>query len=307
MSIREMKYFLTLVQEGNITTAAKRLHIAQPPLSRLMKQLEENLGATLFERGHRKIKLTEAGHLLHNKAEQLLEFMNTTVKEIREIEAGTHGTLFIGTASSSVATILPRMVRIFRNQYPSIKFELREGESSQIIELLNGGLIEIGLVRFSFDDELYESIKLPNEPLVAAFNKNTQDYAGQNQDYINLSDLAGKPLMIHRKFETMITEHCEHAGFKPNFLCKSDDVMPILAWADADVGIAVVPRASIDLIPNTNLIFKTIVNPCIETTASVIWMRNRYLSAAARHFLTLFTTMNEISIDSNSMAYGESV
>lgn len=307
MSIREMKYFLTLVQEGNITTAAKRLHIAQPPLSRLMKQLEENLGATLFERGHRKIKLTEAGHLLYNKAEQLLEFMDTTVKEIREIEAGTHGTLFIGTASSSVATILPRMVRIFRNQYPSLKFELREGESSQIIELLNGGLIEIGLVRFSFDDELYESIKLPNEPLVAAFNQNTQDSTAQNQNYINLSDLAGKPLMIHRKFEAMITEHCEHAGFKPNFLCKSDDVMPILAWADADVGIAVVPRPSIDLIPNTNLIFKTIVNPCIETTASVIWMRNRYLSAAARHFLTLFTTMNETSIDNNSMTYSESI
>ncbi len=113
--------------------------------------------------------------------------------------------------------------------------------------------------------------------------------------------------MIHRKFETMITEHCEQTGFKPYFLCKSDDVMPILAWADADVGIAVVPRAAIDLIPNTNLIFKTIVNPCIETTAAVIWMRNRYLSAAARHFLTLFTTMNKTSIDNNSMAYSESL
>jgi DNA-binding transcriptional LysR family regulator len=296
MSIREMKNFLVLAEEGNITTAAKRLHIAQPPLSRQMKQLEENLGAKLFERGHRKIQLTEAGHLLRNKAEQLLEFMDTTVKEIREIDAGTHGTLSIGTASSSVATILPRMVRIFRNQYPSLKFELREGESSQIIELLNGGLIEIGLVRFSFDDELYESIKLSNEPLVAALNKNHQEYIEQDQDSINLLDLAGKPLMIHRKFEAMIREHCEQVGFKPNFLCKSDDVMPILAWADAGVGIAVVPRAAIDLIPRTNLIFKTIVNPCIETTAAVIWKRNRYLSTAARHFLTLFTTMNKTFI-----------
>lgn len=299
MSIREMEYFLTLAQEGNITAAAKRLHIAQPPLSRQMKQLEENLGAKLFERGHRKIQLTEAGNLLRAKATQLLEFMDTTVKEIREIEAGTHGTLSIGTASSSVATILPRVARLFRNQYPSLRFELREGESSQIIELLNGGLIEIGLVRFSFDDELYDSIKLSNEPLVAALNKNNQDYIHQDQPYINLADLAGKPLMIHRKFEAMITEHCEHTGFKPYFFCKSDAVMPILAWADADVGIAVVPRAAIDLIPNTNLIFKTIVNPCIETTAAVIWMRNRYLSAAARHFLTLFTAVNKNYIDSS--------
>ena len=305
MSIREMKYFLTLAEEGNITTAAKILHIAQPPLSRQMKQLEDNLGAKLFERGHRKIQLTEAGHLLRKKAEQLLELMDTTVKEIREIEAGTHGTLSIGTASSSVATILPRVARIFRNQYPSLKFELREGESSQIIELLNGGLIEIGLVRFSFDDAIYESIKLSNEPLVAALNKNNPNSFGEHPDSIQLSELAGKPLMIHRKFEAMITDHCLQAGFEPYFLCKSDDVMPILAWADADVGIAVVPRAAIDLIPNTNLVFKTIINPSIETTAAVIWMRNRHLSTAARHFLNLFTTIHKTSIDNTPMEYSD--
>ena len=69
--------------------------------------------------------------------------------------------------------------------------------------------------------------------------------------------------------------------------------MPILAWADADVGIAIVPRAAIGLIPSTNLVFKTISDPCIDITSAVIWMRNRHLSTAARHFLTLFTTINK--------------
>jgi DNA-binding transcriptional LysR family regulator len=293
MSLREIKYFLAIAQEGNITTAAQHLHMAQPPLSRQMKQLEDNLGAKLFERGHRKIHLTEAGCLLRNRAEQLLKLMDTTVQEIREIESGAHGTLSIGTASSSGVTILPKVARIFRNHYPDLKFELWEGESIRIIELLNAGLIEIGLVRFSFDTDTYESIQLPKEPLVAAIHKNNPDFLDEHQDSIPLKKLIEKPLMIHRKYETIITEHCQQAGFNPYLLCKSDDIMPILAWADANVGIAIVPRAAIGLIPSTNLIFKTISDPCINIASAVIWMRNRHLSAAARHFLTLFTTINE--------------
>lgn len=294
MSIREMQYFLAVAQEGNITTAAQRLNIAQPPLSRQMKQLEESLGTRLFIRGHRRIQLTEAGCLLRNRAEQLLKLMDNTEKEIKAIETGTHGTLSIGTASSSGTTILPKVARIFHTHYPNLNFELWEGESIRIIELLNGGLIEIGLVRFSFDTDTYESIQLPKEPLVAAIHQNRLDPSEMQQDCILLSQLADKPLMIHRKYEAMITAHCQQANFNPQFLCKSDDIMPILAWADADVGIAVVPRAAIGLIPSTNLVFKTIVDPVIEISAAVIWMRNRQLSAAARHFLTLFTTLSQI-------------
>ncbi|MBP2652798.1 MAG: transcriptional regulator, LysR family [Firmicutes bacterium] len=292
INMRELEYFLTIAQEGNITTAAKTLHMAQPPLSRQMKLLEETLGTKLFERGHRKIQLTEAGRVLRNRGEQLLKLMDNTIKEINEIETGTHGTLSLGTATTSGVTILPKVARIFRNQFPDLKFELWEGESIRIIELLNAGLIEIGLIRFYFDTDTYESIQLPNEPMVAAINKNTDDYIDDSQSTIKLRDLADKPLMIHRKYEALLTEYCQQNGFNPYFLCKSDDIMPILAWADAGVGIAIVPQAAIGLIPSTSTVFKTIIDPCIETSSAIIWMRSRRLSTAARQFLTLFTTIN---------------
>ncbi|TCL32742.1 DNA-binding transcriptional LysR family regulator [Anaerospora hongkongensis] len=296
MSIREMQYFLTVAQEGSITTAAQRLNIAQPPLSRQMKQLEESLGTRLFVRGNRKIQLTEAGCLLQSRAEQLLKLLDNTEKEIKAIETGTHGILSIGTASSSGITILPAVARIFHTQYPNINFELWEGESVRIIELLNGGLIEIGLVRFSFDTDTYESIQLPKEPLVAAIHRNRlQQLDNAKEDCLSLAQLADMPLMIHRKYEAMITAHCQQANFNPHYLCKSDDVMPVLAWADADVGVAVVPRAAMGLIPSPNLVFKTIVDPVIEISSALIWVRNRYLSAAARHFLTLFTNLSQSS------------
>ena len=155
-------------------------------------------------------------------------------------------------------------------------------------------MIEIGLVRFSFDTDTYESIELPKEPLVAAIHTNNTGLLEEG-DSIPLQKLMDQPLMIHHKYEIIITEHYQQAGFNPYLLYKSDDIMPILVWADANVGITIVPRATIGLIPNTNLVFKTISDPCINIASAVIWMRNRHLSAAARHFLTLFTTITQDS------------
>lgn len=296
MDVKDMKCFMAVVEAGSINAAAKQVHIAQPSLSRQMKLLEEKLGVKLFERGKRKLQLTEAAHLLYNRADQVLERINNTVKEMKNLDAGTHGTLCIGAVTSFGVTILPGIIQMFRNLFSDISFQLWEGETNRIIELLNRGSIEIGMVHFPFDSELYESIKLPNEPLVAAINRNHSDDLGHHADCVYLSELAGKPLLIPRKYETMIVEHCEHSGFTPKFLCISDNILPILAWADADIGIAIVPRAAIGLIPGTNLTYKTITNPYIETTAAVIWMRNRYLSVAARNFLNLFTTLHSKSL-----------
>ncbi len=289
MDSTAIRRFLTIAEAGSINAAAQRLHIAQPPLSRQMKQLEDRLGLKLFERGKKAVTLTEAGKLLQNRAGQVLGLMENTVKEMREIDAGAQGTLSIGTVTSSGATLLPRVVKIFRTQYPGIRFQVWEGETNRIIDLLQAGTVEIGMVRYPFDADVYESIQLPNEPLVAAIHTSHQADWGKQAENIDVAELAGKPLMIHRKYESTILEHCERAGFKPDIVCMGDDVMSILTWADADVGVGIVPRAAMGLIPNANLVFKTIVNPCIETTAAVIWVRSRYLSIAARNFLTLFS------------------
>lgn len=292
MDVKDMKNFLAVIEEGSINAAAKRLHIAQPPLSRQMKQLEATLGVSLFARGKRKVQLTEAGRLLQNRAAQFLGQIENTVKEMREYDAGASGTLAIGTVTSAGATVLPGVIRAFRDSFPGVRFHLWEGETSRIIELLNKGEIEIGIVRFSFDSALYEAINLPNEPLVAALNRKSAAGPADPGECVRLADLAGTPLLTHRKYEALLVEHCEQCGFTPEIVCLSDDVMPILAWADAGIGVAVVPRAAIGLIPSVNLVYKTIVAPCIETTSAVIWLRSRYMSAVARKFLALFTELH---------------
>lgn len=292
LELGAIKRFLTIIEAGSINAAAQRLHIAQPPLSRQMKQLENRLGVKLFERGKRTVTLTEAGRLLQNRAGQILGLIGNTVKEMQELEAGTQGKLCIGTVTSSGATLLPQVIRQFRTRYPAVTFQLWEGETTRVIELINAGSVEIGMVRYPFDTALYDSLKLPNEPLVVAVHRSRRQTWSCHREEIELGELAGKPLMIHRKYEATILEHAEKAGFKPEIVCMSDDVMSILTWADADIGVAIVPRAAIGLIPSVNLEFLTIVEPCLETTAAVIWLKKRILTAAARNFLGVFASIH---------------
>lgn len=286
MDIRQLRYFITIAEEGNITKAARRLHIAQPPLSQQLKLLEEELGVKLVERGSRKIQLTDAGKILRHRAEQVVELVDSTVKELKDFNEGLQGTLSVGTVPSSGSTLLPERIYNFHESYPGVTFQIWEGDTYRILDLLNNGVIEIGIVRTPINSEFFEIIYLPDEPMVVATRGDR--YWEEEQKSICLEELKDKPLIIDRRFEKMIVDSCEKSGFEPKILCKSDDARSILLWADTGIGIAIVPKAAMGLIPSTNLKYKEIDESSLETQTAIIWMKNRYLSSAAKHFLETF-------------------
>lgn len=147
MDIRQLRYFITIAEEGNITKAARRLHIAQPPLSQQLKLLEEELGVKLVERGSRQIQLTDAGKILRHRAEQVVELVDSTIKELKDFNEGLQGTLSVGTVPSSGSTLLPERIYNFHENYPGVSFQIWEGDTYRILDLLNNGVIEIGIVR----------------------------------------------------------------------------------------------------------------------------------------------------------------
>ena len=259
--------------------------MSQPPLSQQLKLLEYELGVMLVERSTRKIQLTDTGKILKHRAEQMIGLMETTVKELKDINEGIQGTLSIGTVSSSGATLLPERIRSFHEKYPGINFQIWEGDTYRILDLLNSGVIEIGIIRNPFNSEIFEWICLPNEPMVAASSSLHWD---EDQNSISLTELINKPLVVDRRFEKIIVSACQKAGFEPRILCRSDDVRSILLWANTGIGVAIVPKAAVGLIPSTNLKYKEINEPSLETKTAVIWMKNRYLSSASRHFLESF-------------------
>lgn len=285
MDIKQLRYFQIIAEEGQITRAAQRLHMAQPPLSHQLKLLEEELGVKLLEREKRGVILTGAGRLLRNRGEQIIELLDATVKELKELNEGYSGTLSIGAVASSGTTFLPCRILKFHEQYPNISFQLWEGDTYRILELLNTGIIEIGIVRTVFDSELYHFVNLPKEPMVIAMGKKWN--CGEQAKEVGMRELAGKPLLLHRSNERMITECCQKNDFEPQILCKGDDVRSLLVWADAGLGLAIVPKSAVGLVPSDNLVYKEIIEPSLEIRKAIIWLKKHYLSATSRNFLAM--------------------
>jgi DNA-binding transcriptional LysR family regulator len=285
MDIKQLKYFRTIAAEGHITGAAKRLFMTQPSLSQQLKLLETELGVQLVVRGSRRITLTEAGRLLQDRAGQILDLLHTTEIELKELHEGYRGTLSMGTIASSGVTLLPGLLRDFHKRYPNIKFQLWEGDTHRILELLNNGLIEVGIARSVFDLELYHSITLPSESMIVAMSGDWD--CGEQANSVTMSELADKPLLLHRSNELMILEACHQVGFVPQILCKGDDVRTLLVLANEGFGLAIVPKSALGLVPSHGLKYKEIIASQLAIKKSIVWLRQRHLSAAAKHFLNM--------------------
>ena len=286
MDIRDMEHFYAIAEAGNISHAARHLSIAQSSLSKQMKLLEEKLGVQLFERGSRRIRLTESGILLRERVEQILGLVDGTVKEITAINSGAGGALAIGTVTTSGATLLPNLIRQFHELYPRVCFQLWEGDGYRVLELLDNRVIEVGIIRAPFDSEVYEALILPDEPLVIAMNR-AGCYCGDDPETVRLIELAGQPLVVPVRWKPMFMDWCDKAGFKPNIVCISDGILMNILWAKMGLGMALVPQSTREIAADESLTYKTIVEPTVTTQTAIVWLRSRKLSANSKHFIDL--------------------
>lgn len=286
MDLKQLLYFKTVVEEGTISAAAKKLNLSQPPLSQQIKHLETELGITLMERGARKITLNEAGRVLYEKACTLLTLADQTVQELRDIHDGLEGTLTLGTISSSGTIILSKALPAFHSLHPHIRFELHEGTTFQVIDLLNAGIIELGIVRTPFHSEGFETHFLASEPMVAVGNPCF--FEGISSDDITLQALAQKPLIYYRRFEALIEGAFEAAGLSPKAICKNDDARTSLMWANAGIGVALIPNSASRIIASSDTVCKSIDANILNTQVAFIWKKGHALSPSARYFLSFF-------------------
>ena len=286
IGIKDMRAFFAIVEEGNISHAAQRLGIAQPALSRQMKHLEENLNVKLFERGSRRIRLTEAGQLLYGRVESILGMVDGTVREIKEIGNGSKGVIRIGTITTSGAMILPDLIAEFRKVYPDVTFEIWEAEGARIIELLDSRLIEIAITRTQVDNLTYELRVLPNEPLVMVMN--SENICGEDDDTIKLEELKGQPLIIPLRWKSNFIAACQKLNFEPNIICVSDSIVQDLLMVKNNLGVAMIPFSGKRLLSDGDLIYKKIVEPEVTTHTVLAWRRNQTLSTACKNFIAMF-------------------
>ena len=284
-----MRAFYAIVEEGNISHAAQRLDIAQPALSRQMKRLETQLGVQLFERGSRRIRLTDAGRVLYSRVEHILGMVDGTVREITEIGSGVAGCIRLGTITTSGAMLLPELITEFHRRYPQVTFQLWEGEGTRILELLDNRVIEIGITRTQVDARVYESIVLPNEPLVLIMNRSHD--IGSDAQKVRLAELKDQPLIIPLRWQSLFVANCRKLGFEPHIVCVSDSIVQDLLLVKMDMGAAILPVSSRTLLTDGNLYYKKLVAPEMSTHTVIAWLKNRTLSSSSEHLIKLFREM----------------
>ena len=286
MEIKDMRAFYAIVEEGNISHAAQRLDIAQPALSRQMKRLETALGVQLFERGSRRIRLTDAGRVMYARVEHILGMVDGTVREITEIGSGVAGSIRLGTITTSGAMLLPELISEFHSRYPNVTYQIWEAEGARILELLDNRVIEIGITRTQVDSKVYESIVLPNEPLVLIMNKDHE--IGAALDRVKLEELKGVPIIIPLRWQSVFVANCRKEGFEPNVVCVSDSIVQDLLLTKMGMGMALLPVSSKTLLTDGNLIYKKLVEPEMSTHTVIAWLKNRTLSSSSEHLIRLF-------------------
>ena len=197
MEIRVLRYFLTVIREESITKAAEVLHITQPTLSRQLSQLEAEVGVRLFDRGSRKITLTGEGILLRRRAEEILQLVDKTEKELVEQDEQVEGKISIGCGEIASVQLLPELFRSFREKYPRVNFDMFTAAADLVKEQMDRGLLDIGLLLEPIDMEKYDFIRLDMKEKWVAMMR--PDDAMAEKEYITAEDLSSLPLILPRR------------------------------------------------------------------------------------------------------------
>lgn len=245
MELRHLRYFVAVAEEKNFTRAAERLCIAQPPLSRQIQQLEEELGVTLFARGSRPLKLTEAGCFFYAHAQQLLA-KTAELKSMTQRVGQIERTMSIGFVASTLYGMLPKIIRRFRSEYNSIELTLHEMTTMEQIKALKEGVIDVGFGRIKHEDPNVRRIVLREEQLMVAVP--TGHPLTQLGAPLSLKDLVSENLIIFPKaprpsFADQVLEAFRDRALSPEKVLEVRELQIALGLIAAGEGIAIVPSS----------------------------------------------------------------
>lgn len=297
METRLLRYFLTVAHEENITRAAEVLHITQPTLSRQLAQLEDETGTTLFIRGKRKIELTAEGMLLRRRAEEILSLIDRTEKELLEQSENMEGTVCLGCGELRSFNVIAQIIKTFRAECPKIKFKLYTGNSDQLKEQLDQGLIDIALLLEPVNVEKYEFIRLPVQERYGVIMP--AGCALAQKSYVLPEDLKDMPLITGMR-GSVTGEFDNWAGgiLQKNYAFSTDLAANAVLMVEQGLGYMLTMEKVIPYLDESKVTFRPI-EPERSFSTLLAWKRYAPGSAVMEKFIQhikCFLSMNEIKI-----------
>ncbi|TWT11543.1 LysR substrate-binding domain-containing protein [Reyranella sp. CPCC 100927] len=287
MELRHLRYFVAVAEELSFTRAAERLHIAQPPLSQQIRQLEEELGVTLLQRGARPIGLTDAGQVLLARSRTILADLAAAVDETRRTGRGLTGKLSIGFAGSAMYVFLPDVINAYREACPNVELALHEMLASEIAEALQDRRIDVGFARPQLPPHARVAQKLLlEEPYLAAL---PQRHGLARRRRVALADLADEPFVLYPSnpgpsVTERIVAACQASGFTPRIVQEVMHLQTAVSLVAARVGISLVPQAAARGHARRGVTFIPLSPPAPTAPLTVVW-REDDVSPPLRRFL----------------------
>ena len=197
MELRVLQYFLAVTREQSISGAAEALHLSQPTLSRQLREMEEELGKQLIIRGNRRITLTEEGIILRKRAEEIMELVRKTENEITLSNNYIAGDITVGAGETDGVRFLTKTAKALQEDFPDIHFHIISGDGISVLENLDRGLIDFGLVFGEVDTSKYNMLKVPYKDTWGVLMRHDADLA--EKEVITSEDLQDKPLILSRQ------------------------------------------------------------------------------------------------------------
>ncbi|MBJ8093798.1 MULTISPECIES: LysR family transcriptional regulator [Bacillus cereus group] len=244
MDFRQLYYFKEIVKQGSISKAAEVLHIAQPPLSQLLKKLETDLGTTLIHRYRQKWELTATGEILYQYANQMLIQIQDVKQQIQEIEQGIGGTVSIGV-SSACSNMLIDYVSTFRTQYPNVKINIVTGNSEELLKRLEQREIDVALLLRLGNSEQYEMKILKKQPTAVIIPSSwATSFSSQ---HVTIEQIAQFPFIMLGAMEGLsfnedLFKVFDEHQVKPNIIIECKDIRMVVALVSRGLGLSVIPR-----------------------------------------------------------------
>ena len=290
MDLRTLRYFVTVAEELNITRAAEKLHMSQPPLSVQIKELEKELDTELFIRGGRQLILTETGQLLYRKAKEILSLSDKTYSEVLSMGKGMSGTISIGLVEGMAPDIAAEWFAGFLKAYPNVRLRILDGSTDDLLEKLRGGLISLAVITAPCDNSLLHSFSVGEEQMAALMSR-SHPLAKKREKEIKISDLAEEKLIVPSRAALIESIYKWFAAEKaePKIVCEMDSYLDAAALAGRMVGISIYPRTA--YIPNDSLVFKEIAGENKKLEYLFVWLKGHPLPTIEQRFIDYVRNM----------------
>ena len=289
MDIRQLRYFIVIAEEKQISAAAKKLYMYQPPLSQQLKNMEASLGEQLFERSGKFLELTEAGKTLYKYALQITQMMEEAKNEVADVGGGVDGRLAVGINTFSLGN-LNEVFHQYRSMYPKIKYKIQQNESSLLCYLLKQREIEMAIVRLPLEIDEFTLQHLHSEPFYVITSKEKKLFTGD----ATLEEVSRYPLVLP-SIEGLGVYYSIHEAFskakiQPEIIAEFSDLKLMMELVSTDFGVSIVPESLLHLYKEYPVhIHKIADSEQLSGDIGLIWLKDHRLSKAAQNFIDVLT------------------